>query len=286
MDMVELVDWMPRENLDEAVVDAARVSVGKKRTTPSRDRTLIRYLMRHHHTSPFEMVDFKFRIKMPIYIARQHMRHRMASINEVSGRYSKLDTDYYVTSPINFQATDNHQGCSEEMPGRDQELVKDIQNDSCDLAFKAYEELINLGVSREQARAHLPLSTYTTFIWKINMHNLMNYLQLRMDSHAQREIREYAESIYAKVRPLAPECFQAFEDYRLKSVTFTGPELDYLRGGQALGLRERKEFDRKVWIVYHCYRYLLWNFFAQWYRWSVLYVGNSIRWIRGDATST
>lgn len=253
---VQLVDFMPRENLDQSIVDAARVSTGSSKRTPEADKKLLRYLMRHYHTSPFEMVEFKFKIKMPIYLARQHMRHRTASINEISGRYSKLPEDFGMFDEYNYQSPMNHQGGGDRLREVDETAAFDKQYHLCKKAFDVYDELIDMGVAKEQARAHLPLNTYTTFIWKVNLHNLLHYIELRIDPHAQREIREYAQVILDLVEPLVPWTIEAWRDYRLRRLTFTGADIDQLKGVGSLKGRELQEFDKKIWVVYDCYRYM------------------------------
>ena len=173
---VKLVDTMPRENIDSAIVQAARVSYSGTGTKTTRsDEGLIRYLMRHYHNTPFEMVEFKFYIKMPIFVARQHFRHRTASINELSARYSEVPTDFFIPEQYREQSNINKQ-CS----GGPIELDTIPQKESSKEAFRVYRELLDSGCSRELARCHLPQSTYTEFFWKINLHNLMHYLRLRM----------------------------------------------------------------------------------------------------------
>lgn len=235
---VHLVDSMPRENFDAAIVQAARVSYGQGTKTPSDDRALIRYLMRHNHTTPFEMVEFKFRIKCPIFVARQHMRHRTASINEVSARYSVIDDVYYTPSPFRTQSSTNKQGSEEPM---EDWTVLSLYIESCEKAFDAYHKMLDRGVSRELARCVLPQSTYTEFYWKINLHNLLHYLRLRMDSHAQQEIRELATKIFDIVREKCPIVAEAFDDYRVSAITLTGPELR----GESLSKREQTEYEGK-----------------------------------------
>ena len=236
---VKLVDCMPRVDLDAAIVQAARVSYGSGTKTISDDRALIRYLMRHKHTTPFEMVEFKFRIRCPIFVARQHMRHRTASINEISARYSVIDDVYYTPSPFRAQSSTNKQGSEESM---EDWTVLSLYIESCEKAFSAYKTMLERGVSRELARGVLPQSTYTEFYWKINLHNLMHYLKLRMDSHAQKEIQDLAKMIYTIVRELAPVTAEAFEDYVLNSVNLSGPEIY----GGALSKREHSELATKI----------------------------------------
>jgi thymidylate synthase (FAD) len=236
---VKLVDCMPRADLDAAIVQAARVSYGPGTKTPSDDRALIRYLMRHKHTTPFEMVEFKFRIRCPIFVARQHMRHRTASINEISARYSVIDNVYYTPSPFRTQSSTNKQGSEEPM---EDWTVMSLYIESCEKAFATYNTMLDRGVSRELARGVLPQSTYTEFYWKINLHNLLHYLKLRMDGHAQKEIQDLAKMIYTRVKELAPLTAEAFEDYVLNSLSLSGPELS----GGTLGKREMTELGAKV----------------------------------------
>ena len=214
---VRLIDCMPSNHGDgdRAIVQAARVSYGDGTKTTSTDRGLIRYLLRHWHTTPFEMVEFKFHIKMPIFVARQHLRHRTASINEISGRYSKMPEEYWIPDSLRSQSGTNKQGSGEDIT-----LSTDSQEKSCTEAFNVYTDLIERGCARELARCHLPLNTYTEFYWKINLHNLLHYLRLRMDDHAQKEIRDYAEEMFRLVEPYVPVTMEAFRDYRLNSINF------------------------------------------------------------------
>lgn len=189
------------------------------------------------------MVEFKFHIKMPIYIARQHLRHRTASVNELSARYSIVPREYYEPGTFRGQAVVNRQGS---------EGVVDVKDrvDLPEQAFNVYDELLEQGVCREQARGVLPQSTYTEFYWKINLHNLMHYLQLRLDTHAQKEIREYAEAIYALVEPLVPITMEAFRDFRVNGMFLTGPEIEALRTGKEIeSPGERREFEDKKKIL-------------------------------------
>lgn len=240
---VRLVDHMPRENLDASIVQSARVSYGEGTKTTRGDEGLIRYLMRHWHTTPFEMVEFKFHIKMPLYIARQHMRHRTASVNELSARYSVVPRDYYVPETLRAQGTTNRQGSE----GIAEEARTEDMRQSIDQSFEVYESLLASGVCREQARGALSQSMYTEFYWKINLHNLMHYLRLRMDEHAQEEIRAFARAIHDLVEPLAPVTMRAFKDFRLDAVTLTGPEIECIRTGVPIASPgERREYEEKM----------------------------------------
>jgi thymidylate synthase (FAD) len=242
---VRLVDSMPREDLDSSIVQSARVSYGDGTKTTRGDRGLIRYLLRHWHTTPFEMVDFKFHIKMPIYIARQHMRHRTASINELSARYSVVPREYYEPETIRGQSQVNHQG-SEGVVEVDK-YITDKVSDHLSNVFTTYEEMLEQGCCREQSRGILPQSTYTEFYWKINLHNLMHYLQLRMDSHAQQEIREYANAMYKLIQPLVPLTMEAFMDFRVNGMYLTALEIEAIKTGiQIESPGERREFEEKL----------------------------------------
>jgi len=242
---VELVEHMPTENLDKAIVDGARVSYQTGTKTTRGDKGLIRYLLRHAHTSPFELVSFKFRIKAPIYIARQWLRHRTASVNEMSARYSIVDEEYYEPTEFRGQSEVNHQG-SEGIVDVGEELT-DIVSQQYKNAFSVYQKLLEKGVCREQARGVLPQSTYTSFVWKMDLHNLMHFLHLRMDHHAQKEIRDYATAIYELVQPLVPLTMEAFMDFRVNAMHLTGPEVEAIANGTEIeSPGERREFQEKV----------------------------------------
>ena len=248
MGTVRLVDHMGD---DSAVVQAARVSYGKGTKSVSDDRALIRYLMRHRHTTPFEMVEFKFHVRCPMYVARQWLRHRTANVNEISARYSILEDDYYVPEHFRVSSLTNHQGSGEAMTD-DAELIAK-QKASCDLAFQTYHEILDAGACRELARAHLPLSTFTEFYWKIDLHNLLHFLKLRMDDHAQKEIQDLARQIADLVRPIVPVTWEAFEDFVLGAVTFSRLEMAALKGSMVNSERpsipgrgENSEFQNKI----------------------------------------
>ena len=246
---VRLVDSMPRyqNEADHAIVQAARVSYGAGTKSVSDDRALIRYLMRHKHTTPFEMVEFKFHIKAPIYVARQWLRHRTASVNELSARYSVVQDDFFLPEELRKQATARGQG-GEEPYGEGSSNLLAKQKASCDLAFHTYDELISKGVSRELARAHLPQCTFTEFYWKINLHNLLHFLELRIDDHAQKEIRDLAKQVYDLIKPMCPVTCEAFEDFRLGSVTLSRLEVEALKTGknEISGKGENQEFKEKI----------------------------------------
>ncbi len=226
---IRLVDYMGG---DESIVQAARVSYGKGTKTVSEDRTLIRYLMRHQHTTPFEMVEFKFHVKLPIFVARQWIRHRTANVNEYSGRYSIMPEEFYVPdeSVIKFQNRSNKQGRdSEEVPPEVRKRVLEILLEEQKSAFTGYQEMLENNIARELARINLPLSLYTQWYWKIDLHNLFHFLKLRMDKHAQYEIRVYAEKMAEIVKTVVPIAYEAFEDYVLNAVTFSKQELIVLQ---------------------------------------------------------
>ncbi len=196
---------------DARIVQAARVSYGDGTKTVREDAKLIDYLMRNQHMSPFEMVDFTFHIKAPIFVARQWFRHRTASVNEVSARYSVLPDQYYTPSPVLSQAIRNKQGSGEPIEQQHEALEQYAA--AYEAATTAYNSLLALGVSREQARLVLPVGIYTEFYWKQNLRNLLHFLQLRLDSHAQAEIRAYAQVILAMIEPIVPLSVDAWRRY-------------------------------------------------------------------------
>lgn len=189
---IRVVDYM---GSDSAIVQAARVSYGKGTKQISQDEALIKYLMRHHHTTPFEMCEIKFHVKLPIFVARQWIRHRTANVNEYSARYSILDNEFYTPKPeqVAKQSDNNKQGSGEAFdPDTSKEIIDSLINDS-NLVYSHYEKFIEQGLAREIARTNLMLNYYTQFYWKIDLHNLLHFLKLRADKHAQYEIRVYAE---------------------------------------------------------------------------------------------
>lgn len=217
---------------DSSVVQAARVSYGEGTKRVSDDRTLIRYLLRHRHTTPFEMAEIKFLVRVPMDCWRQWIRHRMASVNEYSTRYSVAIDSAQTTAPSDWrtQADQNRQGSGAPLPADiGQQLTADEQQLHAD-ARRVYNDRLEAGVAREQARKDLPLATYTEAYWKIDLHNLLHFLALRMDSHAQEEIRLYAETIGRKIiQPLFPVVWEAFEDYRLGSTHLSRLEQGMMR---------------------------------------------------------
>jgi thymidylate synthase (FAD) len=258
---VALVDAMPRlvpvgQTADAAIVQAARVSYGHGTKKVNEDRGLIRYLLRHRHTTPLEMVEFKFHIAMPIFIARQWIRHRTANVNEYSARYSIVPDRFYRPSAdqVRKQSTSNRQG-GEELFARSSEqdaLTADAflkYLDDAEALYARYEQLTSAGVSRELARIGLPVSAYTQWYWKCDLHNILRFLSLRIDAHAQEEIRIYAEAMYALLEPIVPLTMEAFRDYELESMRLTRLEIDALRAGSATiasdNKREQAEWDAK-----------------------------------------
>ena len=225
---IRLVDSM---GSDDAIVQAARVSYGKGTTKVSRDKGLIRYLLRHRHSTPFEMVELKFHAKMPIFVARQWVRHRTANINEYSLRYSEAQHDFYIPDPkdIHFQSQFNKQGRDErEVPAELKQKVVDHFNEISEKTFAIYDELNEAGIARELARGILPVNLYTEWYWKNDLHNIFHFLRLRMDEHAQYEIRVFAEAMASFVKKVAPIAYEAFEDYSINGMYFSKLERNLL----------------------------------------------------------
>jgi thymidylate synthase (FAD) len=215
---VRLVDYLGG---DERIVQAARVSYGKGTKTVRENRNLIRYLLKHEHMSPFEQVVFTFHVKMPIFVARQWVRHRTARLNEISGRYSIMENEFYLPEQkdISYQSTSNRQGRSEEeLPTELCDRVLDLLKEGYEQVYTGYSEMIGKNISREIARMTLPLSLYTQMYWQIDLRNLLHFIKLRADVHAQKEIRLYAEVLKDIVRSVAPLALEAFEEYQLYSV--------------------------------------------------------------------
>lgn len=238
---VRVVDYMGD---DSSIVQAARVSYGKGTKKVNEDRGLIRYLMRHWHTTPFEMCEIKFHIKLPIFIARQWIRHRTANVNEYSARYSILDREFYIPAPENLapQSKQNHQGrAGEPLQGAEAARVLEILKQDSAQCYSHYEELMNedskgnilderrQGLARELARMNLPINAYTQWYWKIDLHNLMHFLMLRADAHAQYEIRAYADVMIDVLSKWVPLAHEAFQDYRVKAAHLSGPGLEAVK---------------------------------------------------------
>ena len=217
---VRLVDAMGG---DDAIVQAARVSYGKGTAKVSQDRGLIRYLMRHRHTTPLEMVEFKFHCKMPIFVARQWVRHRTANINEYSLRYSEARDEFYIPDPehIQFQSSLNKQGRLGEVSESLKTKVRDYFQDISNRSFEIYSELNDAGVARELARAILPVNLYTEWYWKNDLHNLLHFVGLRSDSHAQYEIRVFSDAMAESVKKVAPFAWEAYQDYVISGLRFS-----------------------------------------------------------------
>jgi thymidylate synthase (FAD) len=251
--LVALVDVMPRlvpsgKTADSAIVQAARVSYGEGTAQVSEDRGLIRYLLRNRHTTPFEMVEFKFHHVLPLFVARQWIRHRTASVNEYSARYSVAKERFYRPARQNIQkqSAANKQGGA----GPVDELTAEEFGrylDGAEAQYPEYQRLLEKGMAREVARIGLPLSLYTEWYWKIDLHNLLHFLSLRMDVHAQPEIREYASAMFHMIKPIVPITMEAFEDYELGAVTLTRMEVEAMRTGAPLGSENRRE--RTEWDV-------------------------------------
>lgn len=218
---VSLVDVMPRivpedrKTADFAIVQAARVSYGDGTKTVNEDRGLIRYLLRHSHTTPFEMVEFKFCCKLPIFVARQWIRHRMSSTNEYSGRYSVMKDEFYIPDVDNIrqQSKNNKQGGDGKIETMDAEGFVAHLNAVCNESYGSYQDYLERGVAREQARMILPVNNYTEWYWKIDLHNLFHFLALRCDAHAQWEIRVFAEAMLKLIQPIVPVAVEAWNDY-------------------------------------------------------------------------
>ena len=298
---VALVDAMPRlvpngQTADAAIVQAARVSYGQGTKKVNEDRALIRYLLRHRHTTPFEMLEFKFHVAMPIFVARQWIRHRTANVNEYSARYSIVPDRFYkpTLDAVRKQSASNRQGGEErfrtlsasegsgEIAHRTSHIanIANIANiahgeqetplagaqgsvesehrtaeefltylDDAEKMYARYEQLTQQGVSREMARIALPVSVYTEWYWKCDLHNILRFLSLRMDAHAQEEIRVYADAMYALMQPIVPLTMEAFRDYELQSMRLTRLEIEALRTNSPTipgdNKREQAEWEAK-----------------------------------------
>ncbi|MEL3907697.1 MAG: FAD-dependent thymidylate synthase [Treponemataceae bacterium] len=241
---VRLVDYLGG---DARIVQAARVSYGEGTKTVREDAALIDYLLRNQHTSPFEQVVFTFHIKMPIFVARQWVRHRTARLNEVSGRYSVLKNEAYLPEKnvLALQSKDNKQGrrkekISDELAEKTLEVLKQGQ----ELAFENYEMLLSDDIAKELARINLPLSTYTEIYWQMDLHNLFHFLKLRCDAHAQKEIRDYAFVILGIVEKVVPIATKSFKAHVLNSIVFSDKEvraIKYMLDGKTTELNEREK---------------------------------------------
>jgi len=257
---VRVVDYMGD---DGAVVQAARVSYGRGTRHTTSDAGLIKYLMRHRHTTPFEMCEIKFHVKLPIFVARQWIRHRTANVNEYSARYSVLDREFYIPAPeqLAAQSTANRQGRGEVLEGAEAEQVLRLLREDAAAAYDHYEWMLNedeegkqhdpsrKGLARELARMNLPLNLYTQWYWKTDLHNLLHFLSLRADPHAQWEIRAYAEAMLDVVRRWVPAVYAAFEEYRLGGAALSRTGLEVVRrmlAGEDVD-RESSGLSKREW---------------------------------------
>jgi thymidylate synthase (FAD) len=241
----------PEQN---AEIAAARVSYGRGTRKISEDDGLIRYLMRHWHSTPFEMCEIKYHVKLPIFVARQWIRHRTANVNEYSARYSIMDKEFYIPAPENLaaQSVDNRQGRGAVLEGEAAARVLGLLRQDAEQTYGHYEEMLDehgVGLARELARMNLTLNTYTQWYWKTDLHNLFHFLRLRADAHAQFEIRVYAEAMLETVKAWVPLSYGAFRDYRLGAVTFSAKMLDILKRMLAGESVEQKEsgLSRREW---------------------------------------
>lgn len=257
---VRVVDYMGD---DAAVVQAARVSYGKGTKKVTEDAGLIRYLMRHRHSTPFEMCEIKLHVKLPIFVARQWIRHRTANVNEYSARYSLLDREFYIPAPehLGAQAETNRQGRGELLTGDEAAAVLDLLRRDSETAFDHYETLLNQredgttidpgrqGLARELARMNLSLNYYTQWYWKVDLHNLLHFLSLRAEAHAQYEIRVYAEAMLEIVKRWVPAVYDAFVDYRLGGVALSAKGLEIVRrllAGEAVN-QDNSGLSKREW---------------------------------------
>jgi len=230
---VRLVDYMGG---DGRIVQSARVSYGEGTKTVREDKGLITYLLRNEHMSPFEQVIFTFHIKLPIFVARQMIRHRTARLNEISGRYSVMTNEFYLPEEkeIRFQSTRNRQGRSEEdVPPELKKRVLEILQSENESVYSGYLEMIDADIARELARVNLPLSLYTQWYWQIDLRNLFNFLKLRLDHHAQHEIRVYAEAMYQVAKAVAPLACEAFDEHVVRALRLSGSKAEELKKGLA-----------------------------------------------------
>ncbi len=266
---IRVIDYMGD---DSSIVQSARVSYGKGTKKISNDKGLIKYLMRHRHSTPFEMCEIKFHIKLPIFIARQWIRHRTANVNEYSARYSILDKEFYIPSAENLaaQSAINNQGRGDALTDDEASNVIQILKKDAEQTYSNYETLLNessegniidkskSGIARELARMNLTLNTYTQWYWKIDLNNLLHFLALRADDHAQYEIRVYADAMLDIVKKWVPLTYEAFEDYRIGGTELSAKELNLMRKllkgekvsfeEEGLSKREWSELQRKFEI--------------------------------------
>ena len=259
---IRVMDYMGD---DTAIIQSARVSYGEGTKKVSNDKGLIRYLMKNWHTTPFEMCEIKLHIKLPIFIARQWIRHRTANVNEYSARYSILDKEFYIPKPqhMSSQSTTNKQGRGSNLSKKDTERFVKILKDDAERNYKHYEDMLNenqsgeiknddkTGLSRELARINLTLNTYTQWYWKIDLHNLLHFLYLRDDPHAQYEIQAYAEIILNKiVKRWVPYTYDAFKEFQLESYNLSRTAIEIIRKrlqGKKISY-EKSGLSRREWI--------------------------------------
>jgi len=253
---IRVVDYMGDQS---SIVQAARVSYGNGTKSTSEDRALLRYMMKNRHNSPFEMCELKIHVKLPIFVARQWIRTRMANVNEYSARYSILKDEFYIPGigDIAVQATNNKQGRGEVVGPDVARMVQSWLTANSDTSYEIYSRLTDeVGIARELSRMVLPTNIYTEWYWKIDLHNLLHFLSLRMDQHAQYEIRVYADMIGTIVQGWLPDVWEAFRDYRLEAVTLSGPVfemvkqalqgMDIPRPGPEISDREWREFLKSL----------------------------------------
>lgn len=250
--LVRVIDYMGD---DAAIVQAARVSYGAGTKHVQNDEGLIRYLMRHWHSTPFEMCEVKFHVKLPVFVARQWIRHRTANVNEYSARYSILDREFYIPAPENLaaQSTVNNQGRGAVLSGPESARVLELLKRDAAQAYDDYEAMLSQegqqGLARELARMNLPMNIYTQWYWKCDLHNLFHFLRLRADPHAQYEIRVYAEEMGRLVKDWVPLAFKAFEDYRMGGVTLSAKAVEVLKrrlAGEKVG-QETSGMSKGEW---------------------------------------
>lgn len=258
---VALVDVMPRlvpqgQTADQAVVQAARVSYGEGTKKVTEDRGLIRYLLRHRHTTPFEMVELKFHVAMPIFVARQWIRHRTANVNEYSARYSIVRDRFYkpTVEDVRKQSASNRQGGEQTFATTDADEAKTAQDfltylEDMERAYEKYRALTDRGVSRELARMGLPVSVYTEWYWKCDLHNTLRFLSLRLDAHAQLEIRAFAQAMHDLIAAIAPMTMEAWRDYDFEGMHLTRLEVEALKANSPTiasdNAREQAEWNAK-----------------------------------------
>ncbi len=256
---VRVIDYMGD---DAAICQAARVSYGKGTKSVQNDEGLIRYLMRHWHSTPFEMCEIKLHVKLPVFVARQWIRHRTANVNEYSARYSILDREFYIPAPdaLAAQSVVNNQGRGAALTAEEAARVLEILKGDAAQCYDHYQEMISdegkQGLARELARMNLPANIYTQWYWKVDLHNLFHFIRLRADAHAQYEIRVYADAIANVVADWVPFAFRAFEDYRMGGVTLSAQAIDCVRRmlkgekvtaeTSGMSAREWREFEEVV----------------------------------------